>query len=153
MASWIESDTHVRLAVGRWCQLRHLGLQLGERAYWQNVYVTQKEMFGPVNLIANGFPKQDSPRFWAVDLPANPQAWRREHKRFWIEPTCRDWKSYGFDLESTQIDDPQRLQVILLGIALATLWMIHLGDWVIQHGHRHLLDRTSEPDFSLFRIG
>ena len=149
----VKSDTYVQLSNGTWCQLRNLPLEQGERKYWQQVYLTQQQSFGPVNLIADWSPNQEYPRFWALDLPADPHAWRRGRKRFWIEPTFRDWKSAGFDLEQTQIDDADRLQILVLGLAVTTLWMIHIGDWQIRQGHRRQLDRIHHPDYSLFRLG
>lgn len=148
----VKSDTYVTLTDGAECQLRELPLDKGERRFWQQVYLT-KEHFGPVNLIADWSPNQDFPRFWSLDLPADPSAWRRGRKRFWIEPSFRDWKSYGFDLEASQLEDPQRLEVLLLGMAVTTLWMIHLGDWLTQHGDEAHLDRSRHPDYSLFRRG
>ena len=149
----VKSDTYVQLTDGTWHQLRSLPLARGERKYWQQVYLTQQRCFGPVNLIGDWSPNQDHPRFWVLDLPADPQAWRRGRKRFWIEPTFRDWKSAGFDLERTQIDDAPRLQLLVLGLAVTTLWMIHIGDWQTRHAHRRQLDRTRHPDYSLFRLG
>jgi hypothetical protein len=149
----LKSDTYVYLADGHFCQLRELPLRQGERRYWQQVYLTQQQHWGPVNLIADWSSNQDHPRFWAVDLPADAQAWRRGRKRFWIEPTFRDWKSYGFDIEQSQIDDPDRLQLLVLGMAVTTLWMIHIGDWLTRHGHDRWLDRSHHPDYSLFRLG
>lgn len=149
----IKSDTYLQHADGRWQQLSALGLQIGERRYWQQVRLTKEEPFGPINLIADWSPRQKHPRFWATDLPADAQAWRRGRKRFWIEPTFRDWKSYGFDLERTQLTDPGRLHVLILGMALTTLWMIHIGDWLTQHGHAQCLQRPQATDYSFFRLG
>lgn len=149
----LKGDTYVQLASSDWCQLRNLPLQPGEQHYWQQVYLTQQKRFGPVNLLADWSVNQEQPRFWALDLPAERQAWRRGRKRFWIEPTFRDWKSYGFDLERTAIDEAARLQALVLGLAVTTLWMIHLGDWLIRHGHHEQLDRINHPDYSLFRLG
>lgn len=149
----LKGDTYVQLGEGEWQQLRTLPLCKGEQRYWQAVYLTQQKRFGPVNLIADWSVNQDAPRYWALDLPADRQAWRRGRKRFWIEPTFRDWKSYGFDLEATQLDDAARLHGLVLGLALTTLWMIHIGDWVTQHGYASDLDDDQQPDYSLFRLG
>jgi hypothetical protein len=149
----VKGDTYVQLADGVWTPLRDLPLCPGEQRYWQGVHLTQQHRFGPVNLIGDWSANQDHPRFWVTDLPADPQAWRRGRKRFWIEPTFRDWKSYGFNLEQSQIEDPQRLQVLLLGMAVTTVWMIHVGDWLTHQGHDRLLDRSHHPDYSLFRLG
>lgn len=149
----LKSDIRFCDPSGQWQPLSALGLQVGQRRYLNQVYLTQQHAFGPVNLMAEWSPNQDSPRYWALDLPAEPQAWRRGRKRFWIESTFRDWKSYGFDLEQSQIDDPDRLQVLLLGIAWATVWMLHLGDWLTRHGHTQLLAPARKHDYSLFRLG
>jgi len=149
----LKGDTYIQQAADSWIQLRHLPLVKGERRYWQQVYLTQQQAFGPVNLIADWSVNQDAPRYWALDLPADPQAFRRGRKRFWIEPTFRDWKSYGFDLERSQIDDPKRLHVLVLAMALTTLWLIHVGEWVRLQGHDHWLEREHTADYSLFRLG
>jgi len=149
----LKSDLYFQPPAGPWQALRDLGLQPGQRCYLQGVSLTQEHAFGPVNLLADWALRQDHPRYWALDLPADAQAWRRGRKRYWIEPTFRDWKSYGFDLERSKLDDPTRLNVLLLGIALATVWMIHLGDWLTQTGRARELAPTDQTDYSLFRLG
>jgi hypothetical protein len=153
----VKSDTYVQFSDGGWRQLRELAVPPGERRYWQQVILTQHQPFGPVNLIADWSAQQTSPRYWVTDLAADPHAWRRGRKRFWIEPTFRDWKSYGFDLESSQLADPARLHVLILGLAVTTLWLIHLGDWLRTQGHAHWLERkrdaAADHDYSLFRLG
>ena len=149
----LKSDIRFRQADDRWQPLHTLNLQPGQRQYVNHIYLTQKHNFGPINLMADWAASQQQPRYWAVDLPANAQAWRRGRKRFWTEPTFRDWKGYGFDLERSKIDDPDRLNILLLGIAVTTVWMIHIGDWLTLHGHRHLLTPAHKTDYSLFRLG
>jgi len=149
----LKSDLHFHSGDAVWQPLRDLGLQRGDRCYRQGVYLNQQRPFGPVNLIADWAPAQDAPRYWALDLPADAQAWRRGRKRYWIEPTFRDWKSYGFDLEKSKLADPDRLDVLLLGIALTTVWMIHVGDWLVHSGRRQELTPPDKADYSLFRLG
>ncbi len=149
----VKSDTYFRHSQGIWQPLHSLGLERSQRLYLSDIYLTRKHEFGPVNLIADWSANQDYARYWVLDLPATPQAWRRGRKRFWIEPTFRDWKSYGFDLERSKIDDPYRLNELVLGIALTTVWMIHIGDWLTYHGlHLDLIPATKN-DYSLFRLG
>ena len=59
---------------------------------------------------------------------------RAGRKRYWIEPCNRDYKSYGFDLEQSKITEHDRLNVLLLAMAITTLWLIHVGDWLIRSG-------------------
>jgi hypothetical protein len=148
----LKGDLHF-CANGAWQPLYALGLQLGERRYRQNVLINKSQPFGPVNLIADWATTQETPRYWALDLPADAQAWRRGRKRYWIEPANRDYKSHGFDLETSKLTDPARLNVLLLAMAITTLWLIHVGDWLIRSGRRPELMPAGEPDYSLFRLG
>lgn len=149
----LKSDLLFHTGDEQWRALSTLSLQPGQRRYLQAATLTQKHAFGPVNLIADWRPTEEHARYFALDLPANRQAWRRGRKRFWIEPGFRDWKSMGFDLENTQIDDPKRLQVLLLGMVLTTAWMLSLGTWVCQSGQRPLLEANHKHDYSLFHLG
>jgi hypothetical protein len=148
----LKGDLHF-CADGLWRPLQDLGLQPGDRRYLQGVWINKSQPFGPVNLIADWAPRQETPRYWALDLPAEAQAWRRGRKRYWIEPCHRDYKSHGFDLEQSQLTDPARLNVLLLGMAITTLWMIHVGDWLIRTGRSRELVPAGEPDYSVFCLG
>lgn len=149
----LKSDTYVQLATQEWVQARALGVKPGQRRYWQQVCITHKHAFGPVNLIGDWSPNQDSARFWVMDTPSDGERWRRGRKRYWIEPTFRDWKSYGFDLEASKIEDEERLNRLLFFFSIADLWILHVGDWLVRNGHDHLLTRTHPQDYSLFHLG
>jgi hypothetical protein len=149
----LKSDIYFKRGDGDWQPLRHLNLQPGQRCYLQGVCLTQEYAFGPVNLMADWSPNQDAPRYWVLDQPADSQAWRRGRKRYWIEPTFRDWKSYGFDLEKSKLDDADRLNVLLLGMAMTTLWLIHIGDGLTRSEHRRELAPDDKDDYSVFRLG
>jgi len=149
----VKSDTLFREAHGRWQPLNSLPIVPGQRLYLQNIFLTQQYDFGPVNLMVDWNPNEDAPRYIVLDQPANGQAWRRGRKRFWIEPTNRDWKSYGFDLERSKLDDVQRLENLVLAIAVTSLWMFHLGQTLTTSGQRTLLEADHKQDYSLFRLG
>jgi hypothetical protein len=149
----LKSDLSIRLADGTWQALREMALQRGQRRYLNQVYLTREHAFGPVNLVADWAVAQDTPRYWALDLPADRLAWRRGRKRYWIEPTHRDWKSYGFDLERSQLDKAARLNVLMLGINITTVWMIHLGTRLLQRGRGNPLMLPHKRDYGVFRLG
>ncbi|MFQ5344001.1 MAG: hypothetical protein ACE5F6_20865 [Anaerolineae bacterium] len=150
----LKSDMLFHPGDGHWRPLRSITPPSGEWYPVPDVILTRDHAFGPVNLMAYQPPDAtDTPRYWSLDQPVNKHAWRRGRKRFWVEPTFRDWKSYGFDLECTQIDDPQRLDVLMLGIATTTVWLIHVGDWLTRHGRRHWLEAEHRNDYSIFRLG
>jgi len=149
----LKSDTLFRQGATDWQPLQSIALSHGQRSYLQEVTLTRQHAFGPVNLIADWTSDQDAPRYVATDQPADRHTWRRGRKRFWIEPFFRDWKSYGFDLESSKLIHPHRLEALLLSMATATLWMIHVGQWVIETGRRPLLEAPHKRDYSIFRLG
>jgi hypothetical protein len=149
----LKSDILYRSGTSDWQPLGSIAVTQGQRRYCQDVRLTQLHAFGPVNLIADWTNNQDTPRYVVLDQPANRYAWRRGRKRFWIEPFFRDWKSYGFDLEDSKLLHPRRLTTLLLGMATATLWMVHVGQWVIDTNRRPLLEARHKRDYSIFRLG
>jgi hypothetical protein len=149
----LKSDILFRQGAADWQPLRTIAVPRGARRYVQDVILTQKHAFGPVNLIADWTSDEETPRYVVVDQLADRFTWRRGRKRFWVEPLFRDWKSYGFDLESSKLVHPRRLEALLLGVATATLWMLHVGLWVVETGHRPLLEARHKRDYSIFRLG
>jgi hypothetical protein len=149
----VKSDTLYQAEQGVWKTLRSLAIQPGERRYVQQIILTQQHAFGPVNLIIDWNPSEEAPRYWVLDQPADRHAWRRGRKRFWIEPTNRDLKSAGFDLEQSAVPDVARLGNLVLAMAVTWLWMVYIGQWVIRTGRRTLLSAKHKRDYSVFRLG
>ena len=149
----LKSDILFRQGSTDWQPLRTIGVTQGQRCYIQDVILTQKHAFGPVNLIADWTSDEETARYVVTDQRADRHAWRRGRKRFWIEPSFRDWKSYGFDLESSKLVHPRRLETLLLGMATTTLWIVHVGQWLIKTGRRPLLEARHKRDYSIFRLG
>jgi len=149
----LKSDIGFREVGETWQALRQWEISPGQRLYRQQVYLTAKHNFGPVNLMADWPLKEDYPRYVALDQPANRLAWRRGRKRQWIENLFRDWKSYGFGLEDSHLDDLHRMDALLLGMSLADLWLMHLGRWLTISGQRTVLEARHKHDYSLFRLG
>jgi DDE family transposase len=149
----VKSDTLYQAANGVWNTLRSIPRERGERRYVQHLILTQQHAFGPVNVIIDWNGKEDQPRYWVLDQDADRHAWRRGRKRFWIEPTNRDLKSAGFDLECSALPDSARLNNLVLAMAVTWLWMVYVGHWVIRTGRRPLLTADHKRDYSLFRLG
>jgi hypothetical protein len=149
----LKSDTLFQQGTAPWQPLSSVTIQQGQRHYLHHVTLTQSKAFPAVHLMVDWTHKGDSPRYVACNQPTNRLSWRRGRKRFWIEPTFRDWKSYGFDLESTHIPGDHRLNRLLLAMSLATLWLIHLGDWLVETKRDRRLVAPHRQDYSLFRLG
>lgn len=150
----LKSDLLIRTASGPWLALAELPIDphSGPR-YYQDVMLTAEHAFGPVNILARWSTEDHRAHFWATDRHADRYAWRRGRRRFWIEPTFRDWKSYGFDLETSQLSDRVALETLLLGMAITDLWLVHIGLTVRSSSRRPLVDVPHKRDYSLFRLG
>jgi DDE family transposase len=75
--------------------------------------------------------------------------------RMSIEQSFRDDKSGGFDLEHTRLQHAQRIDHLLLAMAIATLWCHELGEFILKQGEsaRGLVDPAHERTLSLFQLG
>lgn len=149
----VKSDTLYHSGDGRWQALASIPIEKGQRCYLHHLTLTQTAAFGPVHLLVDWTYQTDRPRYLVCHRPTTRHSWRWGRKRFWIEPLFRDWKSYGFDLEASHLEDDQRLDHLLLGMAVATLWLLHLGHWVVASGRRTWLEANHRHDYSLFRLG
>ena len=74
-------------------------------------------------------------------------------KRMPIEQSLRDDKSGSFDLEATKLTDPERLNHLLLAIAVATLWIYDIGEQVMRAKERSEIDPAFKRQLSVFQIG
>lgn len=149
----VKSDTLFHQGDEKWQPLHTLSLKRGQRRYLHHLTLTQSNPFGPVSLMVDWTYEGDTPRYVICHRPSNGYTWRQGRKRFWIEPTFRDWKSYGFDLECSQITADHRLDHLLLGMATATLWLLHLGHWLVTTNRQNWLMAKHQRDYSLFRLG
>jgi hypothetical protein len=66
---------------------------------------------------------------WLVvtDLPSDQAEVLWYSYRMWIEDGYRDFKSDGWDWQSSRITDPNRAERLWLAMSVATLWMLTLG--------------------------
>ncbi len=76
--------------------------------------------------------------------------------RWWQEASFKDLKSGGWQWQASHLTDPQRMERLLLVIALAYAWWITLGPFVGRQPPR-LRAETATPDelcrLSLFHLG
>jgi hypothetical protein len=149
----LKSDILYCQSPGNWRPLAAIPIERGQRRYLHNIWLTQKHIFGPVHLLVDWTQNHDSPRYFVSDQKTSRHTWRRGRKRFWIEPTFRDWKSYGFDLEKSKIHCSNRLTMLLLNMATASLWLTSVGQWVLATGRNTLLQAEHKRDYSIFRLG
>lgn len=154
----ITCNTYITLEDGRACRVDELGVPRGQRRYFQNVRVTREGLW-PANLSV-GWTEGDAktaPELLAVmsNQTAGRARLREYGRRMSIEQSFRDDKSGGFDLEHTRLQHAERLERLLLAMAVATLWCHELGEWVLAQGEsaRREIDPGPTRELSLFQLG
>lgn len=125
--------------------------------YLAAVYVTEAH-YGPVNILAWWEHDDDGKRLIRgalTNLPANAATKRFGKRRMWIETVFRDWQSGGFHLDQSGITARDRLARLLIVLAIAYLWLVSVGRWVVKRGYRTQIDDGSAHHwhFSLFQLG
>jgi hypothetical protein len=155
----VKSDTYVSdHADGRGAQ--PIAARYGNSRdvqYWSQVYIT-KDRVGPVNLLVwwqKDEQGKEQIRVVMTDLPATKRTWQQGRRRMWIETLFRDWKSSGFGLNTTGLQDADRLSALLIPLVIAYVWFVSVGRWVVKRSLRRLID-DGTPDtwhYSLFQLG
>lgn len=126
--------------------------------YLNAIAVGEEDRMGPVNLLA-WWERDDDGKviLHAVltNLPATAHTRAYGRRRMWIETMFRDCQSGGFHLDRCGLPDTARVVQLLLVVALAYLWLVSVGRWVVKKGYRRLIDSGSahQWQFSLFQLG
>jgi len=126
--------------------------------YLSQVYVGQEQHTGPVNIVG-WWERDDDGKVVLHAVMTNLEATARTKaygkRRMWIETVFRDWQSGGFHLDESGLVESERLTRLLLVLALAYLWLVSLGRWVVKRGYRRRIDDGGPRNwhFSLFQLG
>jgi len=151
-------NTFVTLRTGRYCRISELGIQLGQRGYFQDVLFTQDfKLCANLSVAWTDGDEQNAPELLAIvsDQRACRNRLREYHVRMDTEQSFRDDKSGGFDMADTHLMHAERLERLLLALAIAKLWCHELGEQVLAGGEstRRTIDPGSERELSIFQLG
>ncbi len=154
----VPKNTIVTFLDGRAYRIDELGVLPGTIRCFQAVRLTRTDLF-LTNLAVT----------WSVGdakLPAelvavmtgqraSPRTLSHYALRMHIEQSFRDDKSGGFDMAHTKLSHPERLDRLLLAVAIATLWCHELGEHVLAQGEvaRRHIDPGPTRELSLFQLG
>jgi hypothetical protein len=152
----IACNTYITLPDGTSDRLDNL-VPVNRNRYFQNVLLTRETKLQTNVSVSWTTDSRDQPEM--VAIITNQIACRarlREYSfRMSIEQSFRDDKSGGFDLEHTRLQHAQRIDHLLLAMAIATLWCHELGEFVLKQGElaRCLVDPAHQRTLSLFQLG
>lgn len=154
----VMTNTDVTLSDGRQQRIDELKVRPGQRRYFANVWLTQAaKLCTQLTLTCTTGDDKHASELLAIvsSQPAGPARLRDYAQRMSIEQSFRDDKSGGFDLAHTRLQHADRLERLLLAVAIATLWCHELGEHVLSEGEtaRREIDPGPQRELSLFQLG
>jgi hypothetical protein len=152
------SNTYVTRTEGPPCRMDELGVRQGDRRYFQGVWLTQDvKLCANLSVTWTNGDEKHEPELLAVmsDQCACRARLREYSVRMDTEESFRDDKSGGFDMADTRLQHAERLERLLLALAIAKLWCHELGEHVLAGGEtaRRAIDPGSERELSVFQLG
>jgi hypothetical protein len=127
----------------------------GERRFWSQVAFTQTHAVAGLNLAMYWGPSAAEPWYLITTEPTCKLACASYARRFRIEEMFKDFKNNGrgFGLELTGLRQPDRLDRLLLALALLYTWLLLWGAYVLASGQQKLVDNVRRPTLSLLQTG
>jgi hypothetical protein len=110
-------------------QVSHLVQQPGQRAKMRG-RVFKKRGWRSASVVVYWGKGYDTPLCLVSDLPPQWRLISIYRRRYPIEALFRDYKSHGWHWEQGQVKDPEHLQRLLVGMALATWVTMYVGTQV-----------------------
>ena len=152
----VACNTYITMPNGISDRLDHLVPENCNR-YFENVLLTRQTKLKTNVSVTWTTDKNGEPEMVAImtDQIACRARLRAYDRRMSIEQSFRDDKSGGFDMEHTRLQHAQRIDHLLLAIAIATLWCHELGEFVLKQGDdtRCQVDPSHKRTLSLFQLG
>jgi hypothetical protein len=152
----IANNTYLTFPDGRPVAINALGVQPGQRRYFQNVRLTQDaDWVCNVMVTWTKATLKQPAELCAVisNLRACHHTLKTYLTRMHIEESFRDDKSGTFELGDTHLTDPQRLTHLLLALSIAILWIHEIGQRVLEHDERKEMDPAAKRQLSIVQIG
>jgi hypothetical protein len=127
----------------------------GERRFWPHVSFTQKHAVAGLNLAMYWAPTAAEPWSLITTEATCKLACASYYRRFRIEEMFKDFKNNGrgFGLELTGVRHADRLERLLLALALVYTWLLLWGAYAIATGQQKLVDYVRKPTLSVFQTG
>ena len=154
----IACNTYVTLNDGWYGSIEHMGVKPGQRRYYQQVWLTQdRKLYTHLTVTWTPGDEKNPPELLALisNQPAAQARLREYAVRMHTEESFRDDKSSGFDMAHTRLQHADRLERLLLALAIAKLWCHELGEQVLEQGEacRRAIDPGPKRELSLFQLG
>jgi hypothetical protein len=93
----------------------------------EHVRLIRQDASGPANLLLAFDVRHNRLLLIATSLPLSQETQRGYRKRPWTEPRFGDLKGHGFDFQACHLRHPDRLDRLMVAMALAYLRLCFLG--------------------------
>jgi len=147
----LECSTQVHVPGRPSSPLAALVPQRGTQTCLSGVPVTAQAFC--TNVVAVWPQESAEPWLLMTTLPPTRERCREYRHRTAEEALFRDLKGLGWHWDESRVRQPERVERLLLVLALATLWMLALGQRVVRRGLRPLLEERSRRCYSAFQLG
>lgn len=141
------SHTYFQDPAGQWHYLGDLPVTPRQPLYRSELAWTKEHRYGPVNLFAFYAPHQNgatSPRYerrhCVTSLPITHTIRRLGRRRWGTEPMFRDYKSAGWHIDCSGLQDPDDTETLLVVLSINYLWATVVGRWLCKSGLRAQVD-------------
>ncbi len=141
----------------QWQRAKDLRVTPERPFYATNIFWTKTHNFGPLNFFAFYKPYQSGQnepqkkvRYFTTSLPITPQLRRLGRRRWGCEPMFRDFKSSGWYIERSGLQNPDTRHTLLLVLSINYLWASSLGRWLCKVGRRHEIDNKKNDIIAFF---
>ena len=124
----------------------------GKIVWLEEAHFTAQQ-YGPLCAIAWWESKYDDPVYLVSSLSDAREACVLYRQRALIETLFSDQKIRGFGIDKSHLEDPEKVNRLLMAACLAYIWMVWLGVEIIISGQAHHIDHNTRRDKSAFRLG
>lgn len=153
----VQGHTVCQDVVGKTCRVDKLVQNTGQRAKMTGkVFKSKGWRTASVVVFWDG--RYRAPLCLVSDLPPDWNLIEYYRRRYPIEAMFRDYKSSGWQWEKGQVKDPDHMERLLVGMALATWIVLCIGSQVAheilsQPSSGKRFTRPYEGKFSIFTLG
>jgi len=141
------SHTYFQDLSGEWHYLGDMPIKPRHPIYQAQVNWTKEHRYGPVNLFAFHAPHQNGPtstryerRHCVTSLPIAHTLRRLGRRRWGTEPMFKDYKSSGWHIDQSGLQDPDQTENLLVVLSINYLWATCIGRWLCKSGLRGQVD-------------
>jgi hypothetical protein len=146
------AKNRILLENGESFSYRQIGIATGEYFRIPKVHFTDSQHL-KFDAIMWWNTKYKEPIYLITTIELAQEAMFWYQKRFNIETMFSDKKSRGFNIHKSHISEPERMNRLLIAIAIAYIFIVYFGIFAIKNEINKVIHRTDRCDLSFSQLG